>query len=78
MTDLVKHTISQLSTFDDEQLVHYYKCALSKKLSSEKKLYAPLIAAIEKERRSRGAEAKVSAIVKPKVGSASDMYENEN
>ena len=74
--------IDNISTYDNEQLVHFYKCALSKKLASEKKLFDPLIKAIEKERKSRGTTS-ISSAVKPKeakqsIGQASDMYEEQS
>lgn len=78
MENKVKDTIKNITELSDEQLIHYYKCALSKKLASEKKLYAPLITAIEKERKKRGTTTITSAVKpKPPVGSASDMYEDE-
>lgn len=46
--DQIKHTISTLPSLDDDTLVHYYKCSLSRG-----KDYTPLIRAIEAERKSR-------------------------
>ena len=40
--------IKNLSSLDDETLIYYYKCSLSRGDS-----YKPLIRAIESERRSR-------------------------
>ena len=45
--------IQTLSTYSDEDLVHFYKCCLTKQSASDKKLYRPLVLAIEKERKSR-------------------------
>ncbi len=49
----VDHTITTLPQLVDDTLIHYLKCASSKQTAAEKKLLKPLIAAIEKERRSR-------------------------
>lgn len=51
--ELIDQTIKQLPEFSDEQLVHYYKCSLSRQLPAEKPLFAKLIKAIESERKSR-------------------------
>lgn len=53
LKDLIKKTITELPSYSDEQLVHYYKCALSKRAPSEKTAYASLIKAIESERNKR-------------------------
>ena len=45
--------IQTLQNHSDEDLVHFYKCCLTKQSSTEKKLYRPLVLAIEKERKSR-------------------------
>lgn len=50
----VKSAIRNLDKYSDEELVHYYKCALSKKLKIEKDLFAPLIKEIEKIRHKNG------------------------
>ena len=73
-TELVNHTIKLLPTYSDEQLVHYYKCCLTKQLASEKKLYAPLVTAIEKERKSRGAKLLAEKAEQP-ISQTADMYE---
>ena len=46
--DQIKHTISILPSLDDDTLVYFYKCSLSRG-----KDYTPLIRAIEAERKSR-------------------------
>ena len=51
--ELIDQTIKQLPTFSDEQLVHYYKCSLSRQLPADKPLFTKLIKAIESERKSR-------------------------
>lgn len=51
--ELIDQTIKQLPEFSDEQLVHYYKCSLSRQLPAEKPLFAKLIKSIESERKSR-------------------------
>ena len=53
LKDLIKKTITELPAYSDEQLVYYYKCALSKRAPSEKTAYASLIKAIESERNKR-------------------------
>lgn len=53
LAERIKQTIANLSAFDDDTLVHYYKCSLSKQLPSEKPLYHPLLKAIEQERSKR-------------------------
>ena len=49
----IRQFIKSLHSYSDEELVHFYKCSLTKHSSSDKKLYKPLILAIEKERKSR-------------------------
>ena len=51
--ELIDQTIKQLPEFSDEQLVHYYKCSLSRQLPAEKPLFTKLIKSIESERKSR-------------------------
>lgn len=51
--ELIDATIKQLPTFDDEQLIYYYKCSLSRQSTTDKPLFTKLIKAIESERRSR-------------------------
>ena len=51
--DLIDQTIKDLPTFTDEQLIHYYKCSLTKQSAQERPLYSKLIKAIETERRAR-------------------------
>lgn len=51
--DLIDQAIKDLPTFTDEQLIHYYKCSLTKQSAQEKPLYSKLIKAIETERRAR-------------------------
>ena len=51
--ELIDQTIKQLPEFSDEQLVHYYKCSLSRQLPADKPLFTKLIKAIESERKSR-------------------------
>ena len=46
--DLIKETINILPDLDDETLIHYYKCSLTRDAS-----YKPLLRAIEAERKSR-------------------------
>ncbi len=49
----VNEVIKDISTYSDEQLVHYFKCVLGKQSASQKALFKPLITAIEKERKKR-------------------------
>lgn len=63
----VKETIAKLPDFTSDQLIHYYKVITSKKSAKEKKLYSPLLKAIEKERKSRGTKTISSSIVKPSI-----------
>ena len=58
----VSHTISNLSTYSDDQLVHAYKCCSSTISTAERKLLKPLMSAIEKERKARN---KVQSIPEP-------------
>ena len=51
--ELIDDTIKQLPTFDDEQLIYYYKCSLSRQSTTDKPLFTKLLKAIEAERRSR-------------------------
>ena len=44
----IAELIKNLSTLDDETLIYYYKCSLSKDAT-----YKPLIKAIDSERRAR-------------------------
>lgn len=53
LKDLIKKTIVELPSYSDEDLVYYYKCALSKRAPSDKTTYASLIKAIESERNKR-------------------------
>ena len=46
--DRIKETIGSLLYLDDDTLIHYYKCSLSRGND-----YKPLIKAIELERKSR-------------------------
>ena len=73
-TDQVKDTITVLPSLSDEVLVHYMKCALSKQSAAEKKLYAPLLTAIEKERRKRGTSSTITKALTPKVSDTADAY----
>lgn len=51
--DLIDQAIKDLPTFTDEQLVHYFKCSLTKQSAQDKHLFTKLIKAIEAERRAR-------------------------
>ena len=75
--ELIKEAIKSLDTWSIETLAHNYKCALSKQLASERKLYKPFVQAIEKELKSRNRKevASVTEIPETVEGSASDMYE---
>lgn len=53
-TDDVKDQIARIKEFTSDELVHYTKIISSKSTNKEKKLYAPLAKAIEKERKARG------------------------
>jgi hypothetical protein len=53
---LIIETIKQIDKISDENLVHYLKCISGKTLKKEKDMYKPLIVAIEKERKKRGAK----------------------
>ena len=55
----IKEFIKTLDSYSNEELVHYYKCALSRNTSS-KGLYAPLIKAIEQIRQKKGFVVEVS------------------
>ena len=48
----IKSFIKTLDQYSNEDLVHYYKCALSRNTSS-KGLYTPLIKAIEQIRQKK-------------------------
>ena len=73
----IKEASKAVPEWNTETIAHNYKCALSKQLASEKKLYRPFTDACEKELRKRA-----KTISKPvpldkevKPGAASDMYE---
>ena len=68
--DLIDQTIKDLPTFSDEQLVHYYKCSLTKQSSQEKPLFAKLIKAIESERKSRN---KIQIIIEEENNASTDQ-----
>lgn len=67
--ELIDQTIKQLPEFSDEQLVHYYKCSLSRQLPAEKPLFAKLIKAIESERKSRN---KIQIITEEEPNASTD------
>ena len=67
--DLIDYTIKQLPEFSDEQLVHYYKCSLSRQLPAEKPLFTKLIKAIESERKSRN---KIQIITEEEPNASTD------
>lgn len=67
--ELIDQTIKQLPEFSDEQLVHYYKCSLSRQLPAEKPLFAKLIKAIESERKSRN---KIQIITEEETNASTD------
>lgn len=77
IADLIKQTISTIDTFSDEDLVHYYKCCLTKQSNAEKKLYATLVTAIEKERRKRGSAKALAKAEEKEPNPTADMYEGE-
>lgn len=56
----IKSFIKTLDQYSNEDLVHYYKCALGRNTSS-KGLYTPLIKAIEQIRQKKGFVIDVSA-----------------
>lgn len=56
----IKSFIKTLDQYSNEDLVHYYKCALSRNTSS-KGLYTGLIKAIEQIRQKKGFVIDVSA-----------------
>lgn len=68
--ELIDQTIKQLPEFSDEQLVHYYKCSLSRQLPAEKPLFAKLIKAIESERKSRN---KIQIITEEETNASTDQ-----
>lgn len=49
----VSYTISLVPSMTDDELIHNWKCCSSRQLASEKKLLAPLVKAIEAERKHR-------------------------
>lgn len=67
--ELIDQTIKQLPELSDEQLVHYYKCSLSRQLPAEKPLFAKLIKAIESERKSRN---KIQIITEEEPNASTD------
>ena len=67
----IKDTISTLPSLSDDVLVHYYKCASSNDSAKAKKLLAPLMTAIEKERKKRGSASTLSS--KPLAVSTSEI-----
>ena len=67
--ELIDQTIKQLPEFSDEQLVHYYKCSLSRQLPAEKPLFAKLIKSIESERKSRN---KIQIITEEEPNASTD------
>ena len=78
-SELIKEATKSVIDWPTEQIAHEYKCALSKQLAKEKKLYDPFVKACEKELRKRARPiTKPVALDKPtKEGKASDMYEDE-
>lgn len=64
----IKKTIESLPSFDDETLVHYYKCSLSRRNPSEKPLFTQLIKAIESERNKRNKIKPILSEGDPDVG----------
>ena len=68
--ELIDQTIKQLPEFSDEQLVHYYKCSLSRQLPAEKPLFAKLIKSIESERKSRN---KIQIITEEEPNASTDQ-----
>lgn len=69
--------IPKLKDYTSEQLVHYLKCATSRQKASEKRLLAPFINAIQKERKSRGIKTISAKPVQPKLtknGAKADDY----
>jgi hypothetical protein len=59
--DQIKQTIKHLSELSDDTLVHYLKIVSSKQSKAEKTLYAPLVKAIETERKKRGTASTISS-----------------
>ena len=55
----IKSFIKTLDQYNNEELVYYYKCALSRNTST-KGLYTPLIKAIEQIRQKKGFVIEVS------------------
>lgn len=55
----IKEFIKTLDSYSNEELAHYYKCALSRNTSS-KGLYTGLIKAIEQIRQKKGFVVEVS------------------
>ena len=50
----IKAFIKTLDNYSNEELVHFYKSAISKKLKVEKELFAPLLKEIERIRHKKG------------------------
>lgn len=68
MKDLINQTISNITAYPDDELVHMLKCASSTASTANKKLFKPLIAVIEKERRKRGTSQTISSKpIQPKL-----------
>ena len=76
MKDLVNKTIQELPSYDNDKLVHIYKCASSTDSPSKKALFKPLMAAIEKERRKRGTVTTISS--KPIAAKSVEETSNDN
>lgn len=56
----IKEFIKTLDQYSNEELVHYYKCALGRD-SGSKGLYSPLIKAIESIRQKKGFVTDISS-----------------
>lgn len=59
----IAHYISTIGEQTDDQLVHAFKIVSSKTSAKDKKLYGPVLTAINKERRKRGTITISSKIV---------------
>ena len=70
MKQLIDQTISNITAYPDDELVHMLKCASSTTSAVDKKLFKPLISAIEKERRKRGTASTISTKIPSLKGEA--------